>query len=71
VKKWPLVETAIDAKIEDQAEFRDRWDKHVSIRESPGRSVFESGQNTARSRKMQPRLTPVLPISRSRAGVST
>jgi phage N-6-adenine-methyltransferase len=35
-KEWPLLEGAIDAKIEDQEEFVRWWDENVGVRQSPG-----------------------------------
>jgi phage N-6-adenine-methyltransferase len=37
IKDWPLLEQAIDLKIEQQREFVRWWDENVSVRESPGR----------------------------------
>ena len=37
VKDWPTLETAVDQKMEDQAEFVRWWDETVSVNQSAGR----------------------------------
>jgi hypothetical protein len=37
VKDWPTLETAVDQKLEDQAEFVRWWKEKVSVRHGMGR----------------------------------
>ena len=42
VRDWPLLEEAVDQKIEEQAEFVEWWDKNVSVRQSAGNNQYSS-----------------------------
>lgn len=46
VKDWPLLEQAVDLKIEEQTEFAQWWDDHVSVSHGAGRGKKNSDLNS-------------------------